>query len=304
MNLNYQVNEQIDKLFPDHLSDPSPPSKMEQRVEDFVNSALLKGCHWWETAGNALSTVKSAYKAMWIPYTMLKHPFAHKNLLVNDSPVKNLHILANATAANIHHSVITPHINRQIPRIYLSSEIISKISNLATLTFPFFFILTPAKNTLYCLKNGNGAATLDPWLLANDFGRCLNEGAKTYQGPEAMVLCAVTIALGTITALSSQALMTLFLVDNTRQGRYEEVDRIYTNVAMYLKNDWDEAVQQNNIEVKKQCIELAMKLSTNLDLIEKTLESRAALTSVQANEMKLKLAWACNYVLNHDKQKA
>jgi len=302
MKISQQVIKQLESFFPEPLQERIEISDQERKVEDFVNRFLSEGCKWWERAEKTLTYAKKIYKAAWVPYGMLRQPYSFRKLLHGSSPEKNLEILANVTAENVHNSVVTPGVCRQVPRVSLSTETTSAIAHFisgTSLLFPFVY--SPAYHTFACIRNGAGLATMDSGQFFLDIGTCLNRGSQVYQGPEAIVGVATSIAMGALFWVGSYVPMRLLLDDSERKDRYQTLDRLYTEVAMLLKNRWDASVENDNKDVKKQCIELATKLLANMDLISSALKREATLTVDQVKDIILKLSWGANYVLNQNK---
>lgn len=306
MNINSEVSKQLDLTFPEQPQQSSSLSEIESKVENYVNDLLVKGCQWWESAARKASTARNIYRAAWIPYYMLKSPFAYRKKLHDSSAEKNLQILSEATAANMFQSVVTPGIYRRVPWISLSAESSWKISQFlsgTSLLYPFVY--SPAYSTLSCVrfdKDSTGLNTLDIKQILNDLGRCLNKNSEVYQkGPETLVAIASSLALGALFGTVSYTLSRLLLRDGEGKNRYKQLNTLYTDVAMLLKSRWDEAVKNDDKEAIKECVAQATKLSTNSELIIKNLKSEASLTDAQTNDIKLKLSWGFNYVINQDK---
>ena len=301
-NVNNELYRQLETTFPDPVQQNFAPLEIEKKVEDCMSSLLLKGFQCLDLAGRVLSGARSVYRAAWIPYYILRSPFAYTNKLHETSAEKNLDILVNVTAANVVNSVITPSVARRKPWLSCSSEnafALSRYLSGASLLFPFVY--APAYQTFSCIRHSNGVNTLDIKQIQIDIGRCLNDSSKVYQGPEAIVGIATSLALGILFGTVSYALLYLLLNDSDREERYKKLDKLYTDVAMLQKNRWDDAVKDNNKEAMKQCVETATKLSTNIDLISTNIELWASLTSQQVLDIKHKLSWSCNYVLKQDK---
>lgn len=301
MYINQQATEELNKLFPERSYESPSLTEKEQRVADCVNKMIIKGCNLWETTGKILSPIKTIYNTAWIPYIMLRAPLAHMYELDPSSAEKNLNTLANLTVFKISNSLITPGIHRQISWFSMSTDTMSKISNLALYAFPGALIVQPTYQACGCIMQGEWTFSGSLSQFWNVAGSCMSKSAEVYEGPEAAIRAATSLVFGAAGVIASQVLLNTLFRDWGQQSRFQEVDRVYTNVAMYLKNRWDEAIKNNNPDDKKYCLETATKLCTQLDVIEKFLPWVARLTKEQSSEIRLKLSWACNYVITQEK---
>jgi hypothetical protein len=300
--INNEVSQRLSNVFPDHLTQQSQPSEIEKKVEACVNSVVIKACDFWEGINTTTKNAKNIYKAVWLPYYILKHPFAYKNQLHSNSPEKNLEILSNATARNVNQSVVTPEIARSMPHFSFSSETglsVSKYLSGTALLFPLVY--GPAYRTLWTVYSGNGLKNWDPTQIFHDIGQGLQKSASLYQGPEAIVSAITAAALGILMGTVSFSLWYLLLTDGGGKERYKALDKLYTDAMMTLKNRWDEAEKSENSEEMKQCVLQATKLQANVKLISSNLTRIASLTDTQSKDIKAKLSWGPSYVLSQHK---
>jgi len=294
------VNQALDRTFPEPLTQRDEMSDIEKQVHNYVEKFVIKGCEYWEKCGTQLGKLGTIYRASWIPYYMLKSPFAYRNKLRENAPEKNLEVMTNITALNVGLCLMTPNVNRRIPwtalfRIDKAAHGITQLASASLLALTF--IHYPAYKTLSCIKN---KLTFDSQFLDSlqrASGTCLHKESTIYQGPEALLGVMTSLAVGTAAGFISHLILSIALNDTESTGRYQKLEQVYTEVAMLMKKQWDDAVAGNDKEKMHTCADQAKKLSANVPLIKQWLPFLAVLTDKQADNILSKLSWGCQYVL-------
>jgi len=274
------------------------PSDLEKRVQSWVEKTLVTACDLWETSRQTVKPLSDFYNACWTPYLMLRAPLASWQQL-GDSPEKNLEILTEATAENVQYCTVTSRVYRMVPWLSCSQESSLQLSqSIASLATILPLIYLPAYSAVACVWGGSGVKTLDINTISKDVGMCLENASKAYQGPEAIAGLVGKAAVGILIGAASYPLSRLLLADSSQTERYHILNKLYTDVAMLLKQKVDDAVASGDNEEKTKLLQQTKKLQANVALVMTTMQRYGRLTESQVVDIAAKYAWGIKYALD------
>lgn len=297
MKIDPKVIAFLDKTFPESPAKSIEPLEIEIKVQKYVEDKMIKIGEYFETTTNLMNSFKNIYRAAWLPYTMLKSPLSYRMKMSLTSVEKNVEVLSNITADNAKLSVMSPSVCRAVPWMSVSTEGASGLSSwFGYLAFLTPLVYAPAMRTFKCILNGSGVNSLNIHQIQLDLGGCLERSSKIYQGPEAVVGVVTALAFGTLVQITLSSCLWMLLKDSELSYRYNTLNKMYCDVAMNLKNRWDQAIVEKNEEEMELLRTTAVKISNGLNLIYLTLKSNAGLTIEQVVDLREKLNWSCRYV--------
>lgn len=296
MQINQKYTEALDRIYPENNKATKDVSQRDVKIQEYVDNIFLKGSCFYEKAAYAASGLNSVYRALWTPYYILKCPGAFRMKLTSTSAEKNLEVLANITAENAMYSVMPPAVFRAVPRLGLSKKSQSSITNwISNAAFVFPLIHAPIMNTVKCTWQSSGVNSFEVAQILKDFGYCLQENTKIYQGPEAVVGVVTAVALGFFLKTTLTITTSTIFKDWDASYRYNSLERIYSDVAMHLKDRWDQAKKDNDPKEIANLKSIANKITSGIDLIGNSL-TLAALTPQQITRLKEMLNWSAKYI--------